>query len=69
MRALLKGNRRLGNFVISNFPPDFTEFLPSPGPSLPDLQGLHFHMAKLEYYTKQKNVESAKNPVEGAGNL
>jgi hypothetical protein len=49
MRALLKGNRRLGNFMISAFLPDFTEFLPSTGPPLPDLQGFHSQMAKVEY--------------------
>ena len=48
IRALLKGNRRLGNFVISASPPDFTEFLHSTGPPLPDLRGLHSHMAKVE---------------------
>jgi hypothetical protein len=50
MRALLKGNRRLGNFMISAFLPDFTEFLPSTGPPLPDLQGFHSQMAKVELY-------------------
>jgi hypothetical protein len=44
----VKGNRRLENFVISAFPPDFTEFLPSSGPPLPDLQGLDSQMAKVE---------------------
>jgi hypothetical protein len=51
MRALLKGNRRLGNFMISAFLPDFTEFLPSTGPPLPDLQGFHSQMAKVELDT------------------
>jgi hypothetical protein len=45
----LKGNRRLGNFMISAFPPDLTEFLPSTGPLLPDLQRLYSQMAKVEF--------------------
>jgi hypothetical protein len=48
MRALLKRNRRLGNFMISAFLSDFPEFLPSTVPPLPDLQGLHSQMAKVE---------------------
>jgi hypothetical protein len=49
MRALLKGNRRFGNFMISAFLADFTEFLPSTGPPLPDLQGFQSQMAKVEF--------------------
>jgi hypothetical protein len=34
--------------MMSASPPDFTEFLPSAGPPLPDLQELHSQMAKVE---------------------
>jgi hypothetical protein len=34
--------------MISAFPPDLAEFLPSTGPLLPDLQGLYSQIAKVE---------------------
>ena len=49
--------------MISAFLPDFTEFLPStgpplpdlPGPPLPDLQGFHSQMAKVEAKEARQN--------------
>ena len=40
----------LENFVRSTSPPDFTEFLHSTGPFLPDLHGLYSQMAKVELH-------------------
>src|SRR5687768_4968805 len=59
LRALLRDYRGLENFVMFTSPPDFTEFLHSTGPPLPDLQGLHSQMAKVEFYKydQSQNVE------------
>jgi hypothetical protein len=39
---------------MSVSPLDFTEFLSSTGPLLPDLQGFHSQMAKVEIKTLEK---------------
>jgi hypothetical protein len=52
MRALLKENRSLGNFLISAFPLGLTEFLPYIGLPRPKLQRRHSPMAKVESYRR-----------------
>ena len=54
MRAVLKGHKRLGNFMISAFLPDFTICLPSTSPPQPDRQGLYSQMAIFELEALEK---------------
>jgi hypothetical protein len=47
---------RLWNFVMPASSPDFTSFLRSAGLHLPDLQGFHSQMAKVEWNFLRKTT-------------